>query len=92
MVSREPIAPAVPGSRGVTATTGDDTAVEEFTTVGKGGRGVQFTSEGIFKNLQAVQEARGKKVISAILQLLFTNLLRAEYGPRRTDPHLRETP
>ncbi|KIK03540.1 hypothetical protein K443DRAFT_676715 [Laccaria amethystina LaAM-08-1] len=61
LVSREPIAPAAPGSRGVTATTGDDTAVEEFTTVGKGGRGVQFTSEGIFKNLQAVQEARGKK-------------------------------
>lgn len=61
LVSREPMAPAAPGSRGVAATTGDDTAVEEFTTVGKGGRGVQFTSEGIFKNLQAVQEARGKK-------------------------------
>ncbi|EDR11416.1 uncharacterized protein LACBIDRAFT_246874 [Laccaria bicolor S238N-H82] len=61
LVSREPIAPAAPGSRGATATTGDDTTVEEFTTVGKGGRGVQFTSEGIFKNLHAVQEARGKK-------------------------------
>ena len=35
---------------------------EDFTTVGKGGKAMQFTSEGIFKNLQLVQEARGKKV------------------------------
>jgi translation initiation factor 3 subunit C len=35
---------------------------EDFTTVGKGGRAMQFTPESIFKNLQAVQEARGKKV------------------------------
>ena len=35
---------------------------EEFTTVGKGGKTIQFTPEGIFKNLQAIQEARGKKV------------------------------
>lgn len=35
---------------------------DEFTTVGKGGKAIQFTSEGIFKNLQMVQEARGKKV------------------------------
>ena len=35
---------------------------DEFVTVGKGGKTVQFTAEGIFKNLQAVQEARGKKV------------------------------
>ncbi|KAJ2922019.1 hypothetical protein H1R20_g15078, partial [Candolleomyces eurysporus] len=34
---------------------------EEFTTVGKGGKAMAFTSETIFKNLQAVQEARGKK-------------------------------
>ncbi|KXN90912.1 Eukaryotic translation initiation factor 3 subunit C [Leucoagaricus sp. SymC.cos] len=34
---------------------------EEFATVGKGGRVMQFTSEGVLKNLQAVQEARGKK-------------------------------
>ncbi|EMD37449.1 hypothetical protein CERSUDRAFT_114096 [Gelatoporia subvermispora B] len=34
---------------------------DEFTTVGKGGKAIQFTSEGIFKNLQMVQEARGKK-------------------------------
>lgn len=35
---------------------------EEFTTVGKGGAPVSFTPESIFKNLQVVQEARGKKV------------------------------
>lgn len=35
---------------------------EEFTTVGKGGKTIQFTTESIFKNLQAIQEARGKKV------------------------------
>jgi translation initiation factor 3 subunit C len=37
--------------------------VDEFTTVGRGGKVVQFTSESIFKDLQSVQEARGKKVI-----------------------------
>lgn len=37
---------------------GDDA----FTTVGKGGKAMQFTPETIFKNLQLVQEARGKKV------------------------------
>lgn len=35
---------------------------EEFTTVGKGGKTMQFAPESIFKNLQLVQEARGKKV------------------------------
>ncbi|THH15475.1 hypothetical protein EW146_g5005 [Bondarzewia mesenterica] len=34
---------------------------EDFTTVGKGGKVMQFTVDGIFKNLQLVQEARGKK-------------------------------
>ncbi|KAI0368335.1 eukaryotic translation initiation factor 3 subunit 8 [Pilatotrama ljubarskyi] len=34
---------------------------EEFTTVGKGGKGIQYTPENIFKNLQVVQENRGKK-------------------------------
>ncbi|KAI0645893.1 eukaryotic translation initiation factor 3 subunit 8 [Trametes meyenii] len=34
---------------------------EDFTTVGKGGKGIQFTPENIFKNLQVVQENRGKK-------------------------------
>lgn len=40
----------------------EDSEDEEFTTVGKGGKTMQFTPEGIFKNLQVVQDARGKKV------------------------------
>ncbi|KAK0485673.1 eukaryotic translation initiation factor 3 domain-containing protein [Armillaria novae-zelandiae] len=39
----------------------DGEVIDDFTTVGKGGKTMQFTSESIFKNLQAVQEARGKK-------------------------------
>jgi len=41
----------------------DEDAQDEdaFTTVGKGGKTMQFTPESIFKNLQLVQEARGKK-------------------------------
>lgn len=35
---------------------------DAFTTVGKGGKAMAFTAESIFKNLQLVQEARGKKV------------------------------
>ena len=34
---------------------------DEFTTVGKGGKAMTFTSEGVFKALRAVFEARGKK-------------------------------
>ena len=45
----------------------DESASEEeggdqFTTVGKGGKAVQFTADAIFKTLQLVNEARGKKV------------------------------
>ncbi|TFK90565.1 eukaryotic translation initiation factor 3 subunit 8 [Polyporus arcularius HHB13444] len=39
----------------------EDEEDEDFTTVGKGGKAIQFTPESIFKNLQVVQEARGKK-------------------------------
>ncbi|KAI0267168.1 eukaryotic translation initiation factor 3 subunit 8 [Gloeopeniophorella convolvens] len=34
---------------------------DDFTQVGKGGKATQYTAEGIYKNLQAIQEARGKK-------------------------------
>jgi translation initiation factor 3 subunit C len=37
---------------------------DDFTQVGKGGKPTQYTSEGIYKTLQAIQEARGKKVSS----------------------------
>jgi len=35
---------------------------DAFATVGKGGRVIQISAEGVLKTLQAVQEARGKKV------------------------------
>ncbi|KAH8080293.1 eukaryotic translation initiation factor 3 subunit 8 [Cristinia sonorae] len=51
-------APAKPAKKAKKAEESED---EAFTTVGKGGKGMQFTPESIFKNLQLVQEARGKK-------------------------------
>ncbi|KAH9961617.1 eukaryotic translation initiation factor 3 subunit 8 [Russula dissimulans] len=39
----------------------EDEDEEDFTRVGKGGKATQYTSEGIYKSLQAIQEARGKK-------------------------------
>ncbi|EFI28197.1 eukaryotic translation initiation factor 3 domain-containing protein [Coprinopsis cinerea okayama7 len=50
-----------PATRGPAAAAAPATDADEFTTVGKGGRAQQYTSETIFKHLQAVQEARGKK-------------------------------
>lgn len=35
---------------------------EDFKTVGRGGRAMQFSAESIYKHLQAIREARGKKV------------------------------
>jgi len=35
---------------------------DDFTHVGKGGKATQYTAEGIYKHLQAIHEARGKKV------------------------------
>ncbi|KAF8494777.1 eukaryotic translation initiation factor 3 subunit 8 N-terminus-domain-containing protein [Gautieria morchelliformis] len=34
----------------------------DFTSVGKGGKALGFTPDSVFKNLQTVQESRGKKV------------------------------
>ena len=48
----------------------DEEDEEEFTTVGKGGRTLQLTPESIFKHLQAIQEARGKKVCARFHLLL----------------------
>jgi translation initiation factor 3 subunit C len=44
------------------AAVGGEEPADTYTTVGKGGKAMQFSSDGILKNLQAVQEARGKKV------------------------------
>ncbi|KAG7446402.1 eukaryotic translation initiation factor 3 subunit 8 [Guyanagaster necrorhizus] len=56
-------APPVSGTARSTSRSvdADGEVIDDFTTVGKGGKSMQFTSESIFKNLQAVQEARGKK-------------------------------
>ncbi|EJD02216.1 eukaryotic translation initiation factor 3 subunit 8 [Fomitiporia mediterranea MF3/22] len=56
-------APAAPAKTkkpkaGAEAESGAD---DDFTTVGKGGKAIQYTSESIFQNLQLIQEARGKK-------------------------------
>jgi translation initiation factor 3 subunit C len=40
----------------------DEEDDDSFQTVGKDDRRMQFTPESIFKNLQIVQDARGKKV------------------------------
>ncbi len=56
-------APASAPSRS-TGPRAEGEADDDFTTVGKGGKSMLFTSESIYKNLQAVQEARGKKVIT----------------------------
>ncbi|KAF7792277.1 hypothetical protein EIP86_003313 [Pleurotus ostreatoroseus] len=59
-------APAAPRPKKAKATAEDEEEGEDedddgFETVGKGGRTMQFTPDTIFKNLQLVQEARGKK-------------------------------
>ncbi|KAF8161017.1 eukaryotic translation initiation factor 3 subunit 8 N-terminus-domain-containing protein [Crassisporium funariophilum] len=60
LIAKDTSAPtSAPTTR--SATGGGNEPTDEFTTVGKGGKTMQFTSEGIFKHLQAVQEARGKK-------------------------------
>lgn len=55
--------------------------------MGKGGKVMQFTADGIFKNLQLVQEARGKKVRIASRPLasrcLNSSLLRTLIGPSK---------
>jgi translation initiation factor 3 subunit C len=55
-------APTTAPTRPVAAAAGDAEDPDAYTTVGRGGKAMQFSAEGILKNLQAVQEARGKKV------------------------------
>ncbi|KAJ7209487.1 eukaryotic translation initiation factor 3 subunit 8 N-terminus-domain-containing protein [Mycena pura] len=56
-----PVPAAGSAPRLATAVVLDGEPVDTYTTVGKGGKAMQFSSEGILKTLQAVQEARGKK-------------------------------
>lgn len=45
------------GEEGEEGQEGDD-----FMTVGRGGRALQLTSEGVFKTLKSIAENRGRKV------------------------------
>ncbi|KAF9481562.1 eukaryotic translation initiation factor 3 domain-containing protein [Pholiota conissans] len=67
-----PIAGSRIAAPGATTTTAE---VDEFTTVGKGGKAQQYTSESIFKDLQAVQEARGKKNTDRAEQIRILEIL-----------------
>jgi translation initiation factor 3 subunit C len=63
---------------------GSDDDDDDFTHVGKGGKATQFTSEGIYKHLQAIHEARGKKVRTEIVVCVLTIssfFVFAEYRP-----------
>ncbi|KAI0335051.1 eukaryotic translation initiation factor 3 subunit 8 [Cubamyces sp. BRFM 1775] len=60
----------------------DEEDDEDFTTVGKGGKGIQFTPENIFKNLQVVQENRGKKNTDRMEQIrILEKLLEVSVTP-----------
>ncbi|TRM69638.1 eukaryotic translation initiation factor 3 domain-containing protein [Schizophyllum amplum] len=53
--------PAQAARKAAAEAAGDEEEADGFTEVGKGGKSMQFSPDNIFKNLQAVQEARGKK-------------------------------
>lgn len=74
------------------AAGGDQAGTDEFTTVGRSGRAMLFTPESIFKNLQAIQEARGKKVRDGPRPFFAHLVICAEHRSRRTDPHPRSPP
>lgn len=40
---------------------GGDATAEDFMTVGRGGRALNLTSEGVFKTLKSIMESRGRK-------------------------------
>lgn len=48
-------------ANGAVPAPGDDDDDDDFQTVGRGGKAVTYTSEGLFKSLAAVMEARGRK-------------------------------
>ena len=70
-IAKEPAPTATAPRKQQKAEAEDD---DDFMTVTKGGKTLQLTVEAIFKNLQAVQEARGKKVIYSSLLSLFALL------------------
>ncbi|PWN26733.1 hypothetical protein BDZ90DRAFT_232850 [Jaminaea rosea] len=62
-VKAAPPAPKAASSAAPTSTAaaGGEQEDDAFQTVGKGGRALAITSEGLFKSLAAVMEARGRK-------------------------------
>lgn len=48
-------------ANGAALAAGDEEDDDDFQTVGRGGKAVTYTSEGLFKSLAAVMEARGRK-------------------------------
>ncbi|UZJ56456.1 hypothetical protein CBS101457_005776 [Exobasidium rhododendri] len=48
-------------AKGAASTALDEEDDDDFQTVGRGGKAVTYTSEGLFKSLAAVMEARGRK-------------------------------
>lgn len=48
-------------ANGAAPAAGEEEDDDEFQTVGRGGKAVTYTSEGLFKSLAAVMEARGRK-------------------------------
>ncbi|KJA29074.1 hypothetical protein HYPSUDRAFT_128456 [Hypholoma sublateritium FD-334 SS-4] len=73
LIARDSTPAAASGPRVAAVGATDD--VDEFTTVGKGGKIQQYTSESIFKDLQAVQEARGKKNTDRAEQIRILEIL-----------------
>lgn len=59
--------------RGFIAPEDDD---EGFATVGRGGRAMVYTTEGIFKHLKMIHEARGKKSTDRVEQIKILEKLR----------------
>ncbi|KAF8587876.1 eukaryotic translation initiation factor 3 subunit 8 [Ramaria rubella] len=62
---------AVPKAKKPTRADLEDEEEEDgdFTSVGKGGKAMGFTPDSVFKNLQAVQENRGKKNTDRAVQI-----------------------
>ena len=79
-------APVAPPVKKVKAPGVEETADEDFTTVGKGGKAMAYTSESIFQNLQLIQEARGKKVkYSPLFGYMKYDSFSAEHRSRRAN-------
>lgn len=67
-------------SRQAVAEDGEE-GEDDFTTVGRGGRSISYAADTIFKHLQTIQEARGKKV-----SILFVTVSVMTYSfPQNTD-------